>query len=407
MYFLIQRSRCLAALVLAAAVAGGGAQADDAPFGDRDTMWRSANYVGALRHMGEIYFARPVKRGSAVAELPRGAMLEDLTYRHDGQELPLEDYFERARTTGLIVLKDGKIVYERYRLGADAQSLFTSWSMSKSFTATLVGFAIGDGLIASVDDPIDRYVPGLKGSGYAGVPIKAVLQMSSGVDFVEDYDRAESDSNVLWASTIAYNTKPVTDFLAKARSGKPPYEAFNYSGLDTLALGWLVSTVTGKSLSDYLAEKVWIPLGMEADASWNLDGEGAAAHEIAFCCLNATLRDYARFGQLLAAGGVHDGKQLLPAGWVDEATHPDRPQVMPGKLHEGWSLGYQYQWWVFPEGEGSIGGFTAQGVNGQFLYVNREERLVIVATNAWRKFWDDDLEREIYDVFAAFKAKLH
>jgi CubicO group peptidase (beta-lactamase class C family) len=383
------------------------AHADDAPFGNRDTMWRSENYVGALRHFGEIYFARPVKRGDTVSELPRGETIESLTYRHDGKEIPIDDYFSRARSTGLIVLKDGKIVYERYLLGADAQSLFTSWSMAKSFTSTLVGFAIGDGLIKSVDDPIDQYVPGLKGSGFEGVPIKAVLQMSSGVDFVEDYDRPESDINTLWASTIQYNTKPVTEFLAKARHGKAPFAAFNYSGLDTLALAALVSTVTKKSLADYLSEKVWQPLGMESDASWNLDGQGADAHEIAFCCLNATLRDYARFGQFLLGDGRSGGKPLLPAGWVTEATHPDRPQVMPGKLHEGWTLGYQYQWWVFPEGADSLGGFTAQGINGQFLYVNPEEKLVIVATNAWRKYWDDDLESELYDIFAAFKTRLH
>jgi CubicO group peptidase (beta-lactamase class C family) len=395
------------AVGLVLGIASTAARADDAPFGNRDTMWRSENYVGALRHMGEIYFGRPVKRGDTVSELPRGATIDGLTYRHGGKENLIEDYFSRARSTGLIVLKDGKIVYERYLLGADAQSRFTSWSMAKSFTSTLVGFALGDGLIKSVDDPIDQYVPGLKGSGFEGVPIKAVLQMSSGVDFVEDYDRPESDINTLWASTIQYNTKPVTDFLAKARHGKPPFSAFNYSGLDTSALGWLVSTVTKKPLADYLSEKVWQPLGMEADASWNLDGPGAEAHEIAFCCLNATLRDYARFGQFLLDNGSAGGKQLLPAGWVQEATYPDRPQVMPGKLHEGWTLGYQYQWWVFPEGADSLGGFTAQGINGQFLYVNPEERLVIVATNAWRMFWDDDLESEQYDIFAAFKTRLH
>jgi CubicO group peptidase (beta-lactamase class C family) len=385
----------------------GAARADDAPFGNRDTMWRSANYVGALRHMGEIYFTRPVKRGNTVSALARGTMIESLTYGPGGKDVAIEDYFARARTTGFIVLKDGKIVYERYLLGADEKSLFTSWSMAKSFTSTLVGFAIGDGLIASVDDPIDQYVPGLKGSGFAGVPIKAVLQMSSGVDFVEDYDRPESDINTLWASTIAYNTKPTTEFLAKARQGKPPFAAFNYSGLDTLALGWLVTTVTKKPLADYLSEKVWAPLGMEADANWNLDGKGADAHEIAFCCLNATLRDYARFGQFILNNGRWNGQPLLPAGWVAEATQPDRPQVMPGKLHEGWTLGYQYQWWVFPDGPDSLGGFTAQGINGQFLYVNPEEKLVIVATNVWHDFWDDDLEVELYDIFAAFKAKLH
>jgi CubicO group peptidase (beta-lactamase class C family) len=382
-------------------------EADEAPFGNRDTMWRDENYVGALRHMGEIYFARPIRRGAAMSDLPRGTLIDDFTYAHDGKTLPLDDYFKRARTTGLIVLKDGKIVYERYLLGADDKSLFTSWSMAKSFTSTLVGFALGNGLIASLDDPIDKYVPELKGSGYAGVPIKAVLQMSSGVAFVEDYDRSESDSNMLWASTIATNNRSVTEFLQKAKHGKPPFATFNYSGLDTLALGALVNKVTGKSLTDYLSEKVWVPLGMEAKASWNLDGNGAGAQEIAFCCINATLRDYARFGQFLLNDGVSDGKQLLPKGWVAEATHPDRPQVMPGHLHEGWTLGYQYQWWVFPDaGDGAPSGFTAQGINGQFLYVNPKEHLVIVATNAWDRFWDDDLESEIYDVFVAFASRL-
>ena len=384
------------------------AHSDDYPFGDRGTMWRKENYVGALRHMGEIYFSRPIHRGGPISELPRGAMIDDLHYQHGGKALALDDYFARANTTGLIVLKHGKIVYERYLLGADEHSRFTSWSMAKSFTSTLVGFALGDGLIGSVDDPIDKYVPELKDSGYAGVPIKAVLQMSSGVDFVEDYDRSDSDSNILWSSTIATNNRPVTDFIRKVKHARPAFEAFNYSGLDTLALGWLVSKVTGKSLSDYLSEKVWVPLGMEADASWNLDGKGADAQEIAFCCINATLRDYARFGQLLLNDGVWDGKQLLPTGWVAEATHPDRPQVMPGRLHEGWTLGYQYQWWVFPDaGPDAPAGFTAQGINGQFLYVDPAEDLVIVATNAWNRFWDDDLESEIYDIFAVFKTKLH
>ena len=153
----------LAAVALFVLIAPG--RADDYPYGDRATMWRKENYVGALRHMGEIYFSRPIHRGAATSALPPGALLDDLHYRHDGKDAALGDYFSRAHTTGLLVLKDGKIVYERYLLGADEHSLFTSWSMAKSFTSTLVGLAIGDGLIASVDDPIDKYVPELKGSG--------------------------------------------------------------------------------------------------------------------------------------------------------------------------------------------------------------------------------------------------
>ncbi|MGH6960615.1 MAG: serine hydrolase domain-containing protein, partial [Dongiaceae bacterium] len=305
--------------------------------------------------------------------------------------------------TGFIVLKDGRIVFERYRLGADERSLFTSMSVAKSFVSTLVGFAIGDGLIGSTDDPISDYIPELAGSAYDGVPIKAVLQMSSGVSFIEDYDASVSDSNIVWSESLERNVTPLNEFVRKSKRRQEPFAHFHYAGIETMALGWLVSRVTGKTLADYLSEKVWGPLGMEADANWVTDGPGAAASEAAFCCLNATLRDYARFGLLMAQNGAWQGRQLLPPGWVQEAMQPDRPQVQPGKLHAGYDIGYQYQWWTFP---GADHAFTGNGVNGQFLYVNPAERLVIVVTSAWPDWWSDDLENHTYAVFAAFAEAL-
>ena len=392
---------CCGLVALVVLVAGRVA-ADDYPVGNRGTMWQDPYMIASFRHWDEIYPVRTVPRAGPVFELPRAAEPIRLEgFQLDGKSYGLEDYFARARTAGLLVLKDGVVVYERYRLGADAGSRFTSMSVAKSVVSTLVGFAIADGLIAGVDQPITDYLPELEGTGYDGVPIKAVLQMSSGVAFSEDYDSPSSDFMRLWYDVVDYQKERLDDAVAKAKAGVAPFAQFNYKGIDTAALGWLVARVTGKTLSDYLAEKLWGPLGMEADAEWGVEDRRPGATEIAFCCLNATLRDYARFGLFMAQKGNWQGRQLLPAAWIEEATHPDRPQVAPGKLYEDYALGYQYQWWTFP---GSDGAFTAQGVNGQFIYVNPAERLVIAMTSAWPDYWDDGLETETYALFAAIAA---
>jgi CubicO group peptidase (beta-lactamase class C family) len=168
-------------------------------------------------------------------------------------------------------------------------------------------------------------------------------------------------------------------------------------------LGWLVSRVTGKTLSDYLSEKIWKPLGMEANANWATDGRGPDASETGFCCLNATLRDYARFGLLMAQDGVWQGRRLLPEGWVAEATRSDMPQVQPGKLYDGYDMGYQYQWWTFP---GEDHAFTAEGINGQFIYVNPAQQVVIVVTNVWKDWWIEELEDHTHAIFDSFVERL-
>jgi CubicO group peptidase (beta-lactamase class C family) len=381
------------------------AVADEYPVGTRSSFSDPPYKVGSLRHMDEIFDARVVRRSGPVSELPRGEAIAALTYDFQGATRDIDDYLRRAHTTGFLVLKDGKIVFERYLLGADEASRFTSWSIAKSFVSTLVGFAIDDGLIRSVDDPISDYLPELKGSGYDAVPIKAVLQMSSGVAFDEDYESDASDSSRLWSESVSLNRTPTTQFTVESKSAHPPFAKFNYAGVDTVALGWLVSRVSGKSLSDYLAEKLWGPLGMEGDATWvtDNDGQNPAANEIAPCCLNARLRDYARFGLFMLQGGTWQGHQLLSSSWIEEATRPDRPQVQPGMLYKNYRLGYQYQWWTFP---GPDHAFTGQGSNGQFLYVNPAHQMVIVVTSAWRSEWDGRLERELYAIFDAFAGAL-
>ena len=371
------------------------------PIGDRTSMWADPYLIGSLRHVSEIFASRPVRRGETVSVLPRGEQLLTLVYDLGDARFGLDDYLERSRTTGLIVVKDGRIVLERYRLGADDRSLLMSMSVSKSFVSTLVGFAIGDGLIATVDDPIDAYLPELRGSGYDGVPIKAVLQMSSGVDFFESYGTPDSDFNRMWNESLRDNKTPIHRFVRETKRLRAPYERFYYAAVETLALGWLVSRVTGKTLSAYMSEKLWGPLGMESDAAWMTDGQGENAGEAAFCCLSATLRDYARFGLLMAQDGVWQGTRLLPAGWVRAATHPEGPQVQPGKLAQGYGIGYQYHWWTLPDA------FLARGVNGQFIYVNPAEQLVIVIASAWPVWWSGVLENHTFALFDAVAEKLH
>ena len=400
---------CLAAIAgaLALGIGPGIAEETGYPIGDKDSMWSARYLTGSLRHMGEIYLSEPVTRSGPVSDLPRGKELTGLSYQRNGKTYTAEDYFKLSHTSGIVVLKDGEIRYERYLQGADDKSVFASASIAKSVTSTLFAFALGDGLIGSVDEPITKYIPELKGSGYDSVPIKAILQMSSGVAWKEEYDGSASDFSFMWQGAVRDNRRAVTDFVQELKGKYAPFETFNYSGADTIVLGWLVTRVTGKTLMDYLTEKMWQPLGMEADANWVVDGKRNAAGEgpnaIAFCCFSATLRDYARFGLLMEQDGIWRGKRLLPEGWVAAATQPDMPQVQPGKLYPGYDLGYQYQWWTFP---GDDRAFTGQGVNGQFLYVNPAENLVIAITSAWPDFWVDESEMHTYALFDAIKTVL-
>ncbi len=396
----------LGAILLAAAMAGfaSPAAADEAaeyPVGTADSMWNDPYMIGSYRHWDEIYPVRTIRRGGEVSELAYGEQIGALTYRRGDRQRTIDEYFERTRAVGIVVIKDDEIVFERYGHGADETSQFTSMSVAKSIVSTLVGFAIDDGLIESVDDPIDKYVPELTGTGYEGVPIRAVLQMSSGIRFIEEYSSSASDSYRIWIETVHYRTKRLDDYVAEMERTQDPYFDFNYKGVDTAALGWLVASVTGRNLSDYAAEKIWIPLGMESDASWGLDGRGEDATEIAFCCVNATLRDYARFGLFMLHRGEWNGAQLLPEAWVDAATVPDGEQVEPGRLYPGYPLGYGFQWWTFAGDEPA---YSAIGVNGQFIYIIPGRNMVIAANHVWEDFWDNSLEKEFYALVDGFVA---
>lgn len=356
--------------------------------------------IGAFRRFDAIFPNRLIRHGDRAAQLPRAERQLDVTYKFDGRRHPLSDILDATNTTGLLVIKDGRIVLEKYFLGADENSRFTSMSVAKSFTSTLVGLAVADGKISSVDRPVTEYVPELAGSGYDGVPIRDVLQMSSGVKFTEAYT-GKDDIAYLWQHCVEDNQQSVDDFARSLGRGEPSGKHFYYRSIDSQVLGWVVRRATGERLADYLSRKVWQPMGAESDASWIVDGSGA---EVSFCCIQATLRDYGRFGLLFLNRGKANGNQIVSESWVKQATTPDAVQVQPGRLMPGFPLGYQYQWWTFPGGLDHP--FAAEGVFFQFIYIVPHDHVVIVKTSANDGYWDDARERETYAAFDAIVAAL-
>jgi len=337
--------------------------------------------AGIFRSMGDLFPARNIERSEHVFEFGRDKRGLHINYQYKGKTHTLDDLFRRTKTTGFIVVKDDSIVYERYFRGGCEDSLFTSWSVAKSFLSALIGIAIEEGHIDSVNDPITKYVPELEETGYNEVPIKHILQMSSGVDFDETYYDLSSDIYVMMEKVFLFK-RPIENTILKLESERASGEHFRYASSDSQVLGMLLSRVTGKTVSAYLEEKIWRPLGMESNANWNIDSEGV---ELSFCCLNATLRDYARFGRLYLHQGNWDGVQVVPEEWVLESVVPDQPHLQPGMTGDGW--GYQYQWWIPKEPDGE---FLACGVYGQYIYVNTKKNLVIVKTSADPKMADDE-----------------
>lgn len=389
------RAGLVVALTLAA-VHGTQAQAPQPPrLGFFQAIVTDSEFrIAIFRHMDVVFPSRVIHNSGPISALQRSERTLPVSYEWQGKRLQLSELLSRSKTTGLLVIKDGRIVAERYFLGAGEASKLTSFSVAKSFTSTLVGLAIADGRIKSVNQPVTEYLPELGGSGYGGVPIKAILQMSSGVKFTEDYSGTD-DVSKMFQRCMIQQEQPLNDYAKSLGRLEPAGKRFYYRSIDTQVLGWLVERVTGEPLANYLSRSLWTPLGMESDAYWDTDGSGM---ESAFAFLNATLRDYGKFGLLFLNKGKWNGKQIVPAAWVAEATTPDSPRLQPGRLAPDYPLGYQYQWWIFP---GDDGAFEAQGIFGQFIYVNPRKNVVIVKTSASDAADDTKMEVETYAAFAA------
>ena len=298
-----------------------------------------------------------------------------VSFNFNDTEIETGKFLQRTDTSALLILRNGEIQFERYWLTGGENVQWMSMSVAKSFISALIGIAIRDGHIKSIEEAISDYVPELKNSPYNNVRIKDVLQMSSGASWDENYSDPESDIN-RWAKIFSLGGS-FDEFIQTLSNDFEPGTRNHYNSMDTQALGMLVNRATGKSITDYMTEMLWHPMGATNKGYWLLDSEGM---EMAFAGLNVTARDYAKFGELYRLDGELNGQQIVPKSWVKDSITPDGPHLTPGDNPlSDYPLGYGYQWWV---PGGVKGEFMAIGVYNQMIYVAPESNMVIVKLSA-------------------------
>ena len=327
----------------------------------------------------------PVSRMAAAEEpfaMPGGDQIPlPVTYKFGDSARSSKAFLEQTDTAALLVLKDGHIRHELYRLSGGRDVQWISWSVAKSFVSALVGIAVAEGHISSIDDAISDYVLVEPGSAYEGVSIRHVLQMSSGARWNEDYADTTSDVHRLGATMAG--AMSLDNFVATMVRDATPGTICRYNSGDTQALGALLVKATGQSLTDYMREKLVVPLGFESDAYWLVDDRGM---EMAFAGLNVTARDFAKLGELYRNLGRWGGHPLVPEAWVTASVRADAPHLQPGRpvlAGHPLALGYGYQWWL-PAGD--RGEFSAIGVYNQLVYVDPSRGVTIVKLSANPKY---------------------
>ena len=323
--------------------------------GQRDAGFRMLDEVPILvasRDIPASGTVRPLETGSELS-LP----------------IDVDAYMEEQRHASLVVVQDGVVRLERYGLEFEDDGRWTSFSVAKSLTSTLVGIALKDGDIESLDDPVSKYISGLENSAYDDVTVEQLLTMSSGMAWDETYTDPNSDVARFNTHVAEDGGSNLVSYMAKLPRAHPAGEVWNYSTGETNLIGVLVSQATGRTLSEYLSEKIWKPYGMQQDASWLLNDDGA---EISGCCIQAATRDFARFGQFILEGAIIDGERIIPDDWLERAA-----TKRIGYGEDG--VGYGYQWWTY-----DTGAFAAQGIFGQGIYIDPSRNLVIASNSNWR-----------------------
>ena len=322
----------------------------------------------AYRNVDLMFATRPIHRGSQVFQLLRGEEIAP-RYRAGTQEGGVDTYIDRANVAGLLVIKDDQIVLERYALGLEERTRWSSMSTVKSLTSTLVGAAMQQGAIASLDDAVSGYLPALRGSAYDAVTVRHLLTMSSGVRWNEDYTDRSSDVNRYSKSLGDKVAGGVLALMRSLRPEHPPGSHFNYNSGDTYVLGSLITAATGRRLADDMSQTIWSRFGMEFDAFYTLESDGG--QEIGGSRAGMALRDFGRFGVFLLRNGVIDGTPVLPSDWVENAGRP--AFALDPEANRYGAIGYGYSWWIDPDGS-----MVALGFAGQSLYLNRRKNVVIV-----------------------------
>jgi CubicO group peptidase (beta-lactamase class C family) len=371
--------RILLALVLAAVVIGLWKREEITRLMAVNSLFSEEKIVANFSNMGSAFLSTAVSRGngptSALDYGPEAVLPEEI-----------EPWIIERDVTALVVMKDGKIVYENYFKGTGPEDLRISWSMAKSYLSALVGILIAEGKIASLDDPVTKYAPALQGSAYDGASLRNVLHMASGVIFDEDYLDQSSDINRM-GRVLAMGGK-MDDFTTALRGTfAPPGRQWQYVSIDTHVVGMVVRGATGRPIAELLSEKVIVPLGLEYEPYYLTDGVGTA---FVLGGLNMTTRDYARFGQMYLQGGKWQGQQIVPSDWVAASTAPSAPTAKG-------DIKYGYQWWI-PE-DGVPGEYMARGIYGQYIYIDTERGVVIATNAADRNFRRDSVSQQNIDRF--------
>ena len=360
--------------------AGYGAAAGY-PVGTRETASQLGNLIGSYSHFGEMFPSRPIRRATTPWLFKR-APEPPISYSLGPERLSIADYLKRNPATGLLIAKDDTILYEHYQYARTDRDRFLSQSMSKTIAAMLIGIAVSEGKIKSIDDTASTYVPGLAGTEYGKTSLRDLLHMASGVAFSEVYDGHDDIAQLGRDLLFEPGKDPVVSVARSNTRAAPSGTRWHYAGVETEILGLVLRSATGESLADYLHDRIWDAIGAESDASWSIDGTG---QEIAYCCFNATLRDYARLGRLLAHDGAWEGRQLIPGQWLLDATtvKPTDGYLAPGIATP--YLGYGYQLWILP---GERRRFALLGIRGQMILIDPASKLVMVHTAVRQRPFD-------------------
>ncbi len=349
------------------------------PRGEDFLLWPPGIQAWGYRIVDRLFATRTIECAPRPSPIERGTEIEP-RYRVDGVDCGVADFMDRNVVAGLLVLKDRRIVLERYGLGLRPEDRWSTMSTVKSMTAMLAGAALHDGALRGVDDPVTDYLPRLRGSAYEGVSLRHLMTMSSGVRWIEDYADRDSDVNRYSRSLAAKRPDGVLEMMAALPRAHPPGTVWNYNSGDTYLLGALLSAATGKPLAHYMSERIWKPCGMEFDAYYTLESDGG--QEIGGSRAGVALRDFGRFARFVLDDGVVDGARVLPEGWIDDVAReafalPEATLAMP-RVRAAGLTGYGYSWWLDADGA-----MIANGFAGQRIYIHRGERLAVVTLAAF------------------------
>jgi len=347
---------------------------------NRDVLfWSQSQRDAAFRALDRLPVlakSRGVPAGAAPTPLPPGPPLK--------LSLDVDAYMAGQRSAALLVFHDGKLRLERYGLGFDRHGRWTSFSVAKSITSTLVGAALRDGHIKSMDDKVSVYIPDMKGSAYDDVSIRQLLTMTSGVRWNENYADPNSDVARFNKHEPEEGVDALVSYMRRLPREAPAGTRWNYSTGETNLVGVLLGQATKKPLSTYLSEKIWVPAGMEQQATWIVNRSGK---EISGCCIQAATRDFARFGAFILDGARIGGRSIVPEGWLADATSERVGTGQPGR-------GYGYQWWTYGDGA-----FAARGIFGQGLFIDPKRKLVIASNANWAGGASDRVANQAREAF--------